>query len=303
MTKVSIVILNWNRYEDTFNCLKSLKKIYKKNLDINIIVVDNGSKEEEVKKIKSLSDSVKIILNSKNLGFAEGNNIGIRASLKENPDYILVLNNDTEVHKNFLIELVNAAQNEKDVGAFTPKIYFAKGFEFHKNRYNAKDLGKVIWSAGGIIDWDNVYGSNRGVDEVDSGQFDQEIQTDFATGACVLFRASALKRVGIFDSIYFMYIEDADLSLRLKKKNYKIIYVPKSVIWHKVAQSSGIGSSLNDYFITRNRLIFGFRYANLRAKIALTKEAIFRFLLKGNFWQRIAVIDFAIGNLGKGSWK
>ena len=304
MIKISTVILNWNRYEDTLECLKSLEKIKKNNFDFNIIVVDNGSKIEEVKKLKLLKNkkNITIIYNSKNLGFAEGNNIGIRSALKENSDYVLILNNDTVVDKNLFIELIKIAEKRKTVAALSPKIYFAKGFEFHKDKYNKSDLGKVIWAVGGFIDWNNVYGVNRGVDEVDTNQYEKIENIDFASGACILFRADALRRAGLFDQKYFMYLEDADLCLRLKKKNYEIIYVPKAVIWHKVAQSSGIGSNLNDYFITRNRLIFGFRYAKLRAKIALIKESM-KFMIKGRFWQRIGVIDFLIGNLGKGSWK
>jgi GT2 family glycosyltransferase len=118
----------------------------------------------------------------------------------------------------------------------------------------------------------------------------------------MLLRSEALKDIGLFDEKYFMYLEDADLSQRLKKKGWEVLYAPKTEIWHKVAQSSGIGSDLNDYFITRNRLLFGMRYAKCRTKLALVKES-FKLLLTGRGWQKIGVRDFYLGRFRKGSWK
>jgi hypothetical protein len=99
-----------------------------------------------------------------------------------------------------------------------------------------------------------------------------------------------------------MYMEDVDLSCRLKEKGWKVSYCGSAHIWHKVARSSGIGSDLNDYYITRNRLIFGFRYAKLRVKTALFKEAV-KFLFVGRKWQKIGVMDYFLGKFGRGSWK
>ena len=110
-----------------------------------------------------------------------------------------------------------------------------------------------------------------------------------------------LEKVGLFDEKYFMYYEDTDLSLRIRKAGFKVLYVPTGIVWHKIAQSSGIGSDLNDYYITRNRLLFGVKYAKLRTKLALFKESI-RFLINGRKWQKRAVIDYFIGNFEKGSW-
>lgn len=304
--KVSIVILNWNRPSDTLECLKSVKRLRIADYSLNIILVDNGSTDNSVKKIKSYIQNTKynirILVNDQNLGFAEGNNVGIRHAIKNGANYILVLNNDTVVDKDLIIELIKAAKKYPKAGAFSPKIYFAKGHEFHKDRYKESELGKVIWYAGGDIDWNNVYGKTRGVDEVDKGQFDKTGETDFVTGTCTLLRRKTLEDTGFFDKKYFMYYEDTDLSQRMKKKGWKILYVPKAKLWHKVAQSSGIGSNLNDYFITRSRLLFGLRYARLRTKLALVKESI-KFLFIGRKWQKIGARDFYLGRFGKGSWK
>ncbi|MCS7092109.1 MAG: glycosyltransferase family 2 protein, partial [Patescibacteria group bacterium] len=290
-------------------CLESLAKINKANFCIEVLVVDNCSNNIELAKLEDFVSSFRssvfnlsLVKNKRNLGFAGGNNVGLRMAVEKSADYILVLNNDTYVDKNFLKNLIDVGMTDKKIGALSPKIYFARGYEYHKNRYKKKDLGRVIWYAGGDIDWDNVYASNHGVDQIDVGQFDQVCKTDFATGACVLYKTQAILKSGFFDERYFLYLEDTDLSLRIQKNGFKLLYVPSAVIWHKVAQSSRIGSDLNDYYITRNRLLFGFKYANLRAKFALFRESM-KFLFFGREWQRRGVIDFYASNFGKGSFK
>lgn len=304
MKKVFIVVLNWNRKDDTIRCLESLEKIQNPNIKIQIIVVDNGSTDGSIEEIKNQKPKIKnlnIIENKKNLGFAAGNNTGIKYAMENGVDFVLILNNDTLVDKSLLVHLIKAAEKYKNAGVFSPKIYFAPGFEFRKERYSKKDLGKVIWYAGGIIDWDNVLASNRGVDEVDKGQHDKITEIDFATGACMFVRREVLQEVGLFDERYFMYFEDADLSQRAKRYDWKVLFVPDAKLWHKVAQSSGIGSNLNDYFITRNRLLFGMRYAPLRAKFALFRESL-RLLFSGRKWQKRGILDFYLTRFGKGSF-
>jgi GT2 family glycosyltransferase len=302
MLKIFVVILNWNRAQDTIECLRSVSQLRVGGYELRTIVVDNASSDDSIKKIAGFDPELKIIKNNENLGFAEGNNVGVRYALQNGADYVLVLNNDTLVAKNLVKELLQVAEKHKNFGAASPKIYFAKGFEFHKGRYKESELGKVIWYAGGDIDWQNVYGTTHGVDEVDKGQFDQEGPTDFATGTAMFLSAQALKKVGLFDRRYYLYFEDTELSQRLKKAGFAVLYAPKGIVWHKVAQSSGIGSGLNDYFLTRNRLIFGLKYAPFRAKLALIKESI-RFLIYGRPWQKIGVRDFYLRRWGRGSWK
>ncbi len=201
-----------------------------------------------------------------------------------------------------LTNLLNAIQEDKKIAIVSPKIYFAKGYEFAKDKYKTSELGKVIWYAGGKTDMKNVYGKNIGVDEVDKGQHDKLREIDFATGACFLVSAIALKQVGLFDEKYFMYKEDEDLAMRMKKMGWKIVYEPKAVVWHKVAQSSGIGSNLNDYFISRNRLLFGFKYGGLRTKFALMRESIKLFIF-GRHYQAVGIRDYYLRKFGRGSWR
>ncbi len=304
MVKVAIVVLNWNGLADTKSVLKDIKKLNKSGLEIELVVVDNGSTDgsvEGLRSIKTQNVSYTFLENSENLGFAGGNNVGIKYSLDKGADLVLILNNDIILDKNFLVEMVKNFLENPKIGAVSPKIYFAKGYEFHKDRYKEKDLGKVIWYAGGDIDWDNVYGATSGVDEVDIGRYNLEKNTDFATGTCMLVSREVLEKVGVFDEKYFLYYEDTDLSVRIKKAGFRVLYEPDAIIWHKVAQSSGIGSSLNDYFITRNRMLFGFKYAKLRTKLALIRESI-NLLLNGRKWQKTGIRDFYLMRFGKGSW-
>ena len=304
MAKLAIVILNWNRLADTKKVLRDLEGVAVDGVDLEIVVVDNGSKKDnvtELSKYKSKRFGYKFIRNAKNLGFAGGNNVGIKYAQSMAFDYIMILNNDVILDKNFLNPLFDVLKNEK-VGAVSPKIYFAKGFEFHKDRYNKSEAGRVIWYAGGKIDWANVYGSTRGVDEVDIGQYERIVDTDYVTGTCFLVKSEVLKRVGNFDEKYYLYYEDTDLSQRIKRSDFSIKYVPTSSIWHKVSQSSGIGSGLNDYYTTRNRMLFGMKYAPMRSKLALIRESM-RLLLTGRPWQRVGIRDFYLMRFGRGSFR
>ncbi|MBI3092971.1 MAG: glycosyltransferase family 2 protein [Candidatus Levybacteria bacterium] len=304
MKSIAIVLLNFNGEKDTIECLKSIKKLETDGFALLTIVVDNGSEKKfRVQSSEFRVGELKIIHNDKNLGFSGGNNVGIRYAFKKNADYILILNNDTVVDKSLVLELLKLAQSDESIGIVVPKIYFAKGFEFHKDRYNESEQGRVIWYAGGIMDWKNVIGVHRGVDEVDRGQYEKVIETDFASGCCMFVKREVFERVGMFDEKYFLYYEDNDLSQRAKREGFKIIYSPKAVLWHKNAGSAGgSGSSLQDYYITRNRLLFGMRYVPIRSKLSLIKES-FELLFFGRTWQKRGVLDFYLKRFGKGSFQ
>ena len=304
MIKIFFIVLNWNRRDDTLECLKSIDKLrLPSDYELKTIVVDNGSTDDSVSVIGRLSSPVFRLVEVKgNRGFTGGNNYGIKLALEEDADWVIVLNNDTLVDRNFLINLAKYLDGKKNVGVVAPKIYFASGFEFHKDRYPKALQGNVIWSAGGKMDWNNAFGVNIGVDDVDRGQFDETREIDFASGACLIIKREVLEKTGLFDEKYFMYFEDADFIQRVLSKGFKVVYAPKLNLWHKVAQSSKIGGELNDYYITRNRLRFASKYASLKLKLSLLKESV-RFLLGGRKWQRRGVWDYLINNFGRGSWK
>lgn len=301
--KVVVIIVNWNRKDDLVACLKSLSRVSTFGYELATIVVDNGSSDGSLEALNKITNfTFRVIPLKENTGFVGGNNMGIKAALEDGADFVLLLNNDTLVDRNLVRELVKVADKNKEAGVLVPKIYFAPGFEFHKDRYPKSVLGKVIWFAGGVIDWNNLYGSNFGVDDVDRGQFDQEKEVDFATGCAMFIRKKVLKKVGLLDERYFTYLEDVEFCQRVKKAGWRVLYAPLGYLWHKVSQTSGSGSNLNDYFLARNRMLFGLEYARLRTKFALLRESI-KFLVSGRKWQRIGVRDFYLRRFGKGSWK
>jgi len=310
MQKIGIVIVNYNCEKDVVDCLTSLYKLDVNDLQVTIYIVDNASPRKEsadyieshLFKFQHKNITCLLTRNSLNSGFTGGYNLGANQAVEDKCDYILILNPDTFVHSNFLQILVKDAQSHSKYAAILPKIYFAPGFEFHKDRYTTSEKGKVIWYAGGEMDWQNVIGYSRGVDEVDQGQFDNTTETQIATGCCLLIPRKIIEKIGLFSQKYFMYYEDADWSMRAHNAGYKIGFAPSAVIWHKNATSSGgSGSSLQDYYITRNRLLFGLTYAPFRAKIALIRESL-RLLSQGRKWQKQGVRDYYLQRFEQGSY-
>jgi GT2 family glycosyltransferase len=306
MTKVSIIILTTNALAMTKEQLLDVAKLNTGNLDVECLVVDNGSTdgtEDKIKDYKLSNMNYRFIQSGSNLGFAGGNNIGIKDALKRNTDFIILMNNDLILQKNMIIDLVEFMQKNPDVGIASPKIYFAKGYEFHKDRYSESEKGNVLWYAGGIIDRKNIYTSHRGVDQVDRGQFNKIEETDVANGACAIISSFAFKKVGLLDTSFFLYWEDADFSERIRQFGLKVIYYPKTHIWHKVSASTGgSGSPTNDYFLIRNRFYFALRYANPRTKFAVIRDTV-KQILTGRTWQKWGAIDALLGRHGMGQWK
>ncbi|MEK7129800.1 MAG: glycosyltransferase family 2 protein [Patescibacteria group bacterium] len=292
----SIVIVNWNGKADTLNCLASLAKLTTYDLRLTTIVVDNGSTDGSVGAIRKKFPRVEVVETGKNLGFCGGNNVGIRRALEAGADFVWLLNNDTLVDSGAL-SLANVFQDTK-IGVAGSKIYFAKGHEYHKDRYTKDEQGNVIWYAGGLIDWDNMYASHRGVDEVDHGQFDEMAETPFVTGCSMMVQSKVFERIGFLDEQFYLYLEDVDFCLRAARAGFAIVYVPTSVVWHINAGSSAPGSELHQYYQTRNRILLGMRYASLRTKIALTREAV-RHLWKGKPVVRRAIMDWILCRYGQ----
>ena len=310
MKKIAIIIVNWNGWKDTLVCFKTLlelqvaptkSRIFGRSTGISyklqIIVIDNGSSDASVENLKKLQNSktpklqFELIENQTNLGFAEGNNIGIKKALDWGADYVVLLNNDTLVDKNLVDSLIEIMEGDKKIDILGPKIYFAPGYEFHKDYYKKEEQGKVIWYAGGKIDWDNVYCSHRGVDEIDEGQYDKQKETDFVSGCCMMIKKKVFDKIGFLDKKYFLYLEDVDFCIRAKQTGFKIVYTPKAHLWHKNASSSEKpGSKIHLYYQTRNRLYFGLKYAPTRSKLALFRESI-KFIINNGI-KRKACLDF-----------
>lgn len=294
---IAVIIVNWNGKDDTISCLGSLQKINLMGHRISIIVVDNGSTDDSVRVVKESFPSISVIVTGKNLGFTGGNNVGIQKALEIGVDLIWLLNNDTFVDRQVLS--FTSVFDDVQVGACGSKIYFAPGHEFHHDRYKENERGRVFWYAGGLVDWNNMYAAHRGVDEVDNGQYDKIIETSFITGCSFVVRREVVEKVGMLDDRYYLYLEDLDWNIRIQKVGFKTLYVPTSVVWHVNAGSSGRpGNPIHEYYFTRNRLLLGMRYAPIRTKFALFREAI-RFIISGSPVRRQAVLDWLVGKYGK----
>lgn len=297
MKKVALVIVNWNGIDDTRRCLVSIHEMRIDKAELEIIVVDNGSSDDSVARIAKEFPEVRILALDTNLGFTGGNNTGIRYAMLHGADYVWLLNNDTIVHKNAL-SIIGVFEDPK-VGIAGSKIFFAAGHEYHKKRYRADQKGKVFWYAGGLVDWDNMYASHRGVDEVDVGQYETEVETVFITGCAMMIRRSVIEKIGVLDDKYYLYLEDLDYCLRARAVGFFLRYYPRSIVWHVNAGSTGgAGNPLHDYYITRNRLLVGLRFAPMRTKFALIREGL-RFLMGQNPEKKQAVMDFLMGRMGR----
>ncbi|MBE6049619.1 MAG: glycosyltransferase family 2 protein [Clostridium sp.] len=249
---VYIILVNYNGVEHTLECIESLQKINYKNF--KIIVVDNASFDDCCNIVSKKYKDVYCIQSSENLGFAAGNNIGIKVALKEKADYILLLNNDTTVEKNFLNILVDEQFKSTEVGVTISKI---------KNYYNRN----IIWYAGGDIDLFKANTIIYGLREEDKGQFNTKKEVGFASGCCMLINREVIENVGYLDESYFLYYEDTDYSVRIRKGGYKMIYCPESVIYHKESVSTERFSENYQYYFVRNRLLFTKNNMSLKSKL------------------------------------
>ena len=215
---VYIIILNWNGWQDTIECLESLKKQTYRNF--RIVVVDNGSSGPDVDILgERYGDFITIIENKKNYGFAGGNNVGIKYALKQGADYILLLNNDTILDPYFLEEVLKVAEQDPKVGIVGGKVYY-----YHYPNILQSVGGKVNWWIGKIYH----YG-----DCLDRGQFDEVAERDFVYATAMLVKREVFEKIGLLDPTLFFGIEEYDFCTRAKKAGYRVMYTYKAKIWHK----------------------------------------------------------------------
>ena len=225
--KVVIVVLNWNGKRVTVECVESVTKIGYGNYEI--LLVDNGSTDGSQECFRSRYPEIALLENKANLGFAEGNNVGIQRAIDERADYILLLNNDTTVDENFLSELVNVAERDSRIGFVGPKVYY----------YYCRGRRDVIAFAGGHINLWIGKARNLGEREEDRRQYDDTKQVSYVQGSCLLVKTEVVQRIGLLDSTLFAYWEETDWCMRGNRSGYTSVFVPSAKIWHKVAASSG----------------------------------------------------------------
>jgi GT2 family glycosyltransferase len=232
---VSIITVNYNGLKDTRNFLASLKQNID-NADYEMIVVDNGSVQNEAIILQDEFEWAKVIRSEENLGFAGGNNIGIDNA---NGNFLLFINNDIIISSEFLTSLINRLSSDEKIGIVSPKIVYSD------NRLcygGCQPLGKYLIKINYITD-------NR------NPQTNLATETSLAHGAAMITKREVIEKVGKWPENYFLYSEEVDYCLTIKRDGYTIWYEPESIVCHIGSQSTGKDSPLKYYYNTRNRFL------------------------------------------------
>jgi hypothetical protein len=272
-SRIGIVLVNWNSYEDTAACLRSLAAITYPNVEI--IVVDNASSDESATKLQAEFHGITFIRSKENAGFTGGNNLGIEYAMDADCDHVLLLNNDTFVLPDFLEPLVARMESDSKIAAVSGKIYYAP-----ETRDGAD---RIIWYAGCYRKWHMGY-HHYGVEEQDIGQFDAPREIPYASGCLMLLRGGALRKIGVLSPEYFIYWEEADWCHRARDAGYICMYEPKSVIYHNFRSAAlGYETPFHMYMQYRNALIYAKKHyhglESLRFWLFYPIYMFYRFLL------------------------
>ncbi|OGP86338.1 MAG: hypothetical protein A2Z08_04115, partial [Deltaproteobacteria bacterium RBG_16_54_11] len=237
---ISVVVLNWNGVHCVEGCLVSLQA--QSYHPLEIIVVDNASTDKSVDFIRMNFPEVKMILNKRNLGFAGGNNIGIKASRGR---YIMILNNDARLDPDCIKELKRSIEKDKRYGASASKILL-----------NGKE---TLLDAAGISIYRDGLSIGRGrLERAD--QYNMEGEVFFASGCACLFRKEMLDDIGLFDEDFFAYADDTDMGWRARLAGWRCIYNPKAIVYHLHSASSSAYSPLKVFLVERNRISVAIKY-------------------------------------------
>jgi GT2 family glycosyltransferase len=239
--RVLIVVLCYNGVADTVACLESLQRLDYPRADV--LIVDNASQDGTPAIIRDRFPDVQVLETGANLGYAAGNNAGLRYALDHGYDYALLLNNDTIVESRLISALVEATEADSRIGVVGPKILY-------------HDRPDVIWSAGGLIDWRRGTSAMRGLDSRDHGQFDESLDMDFVTGCALMIRRAAIESAGLIDERFGMYYEETEWCVRIARAGWRIVYAPEGKLWHKIKPNDQDWSPRVTYYMARNRLLF-----------------------------------------------
>jgi GT2 family glycosyltransferase len=239
--KVSIIILNWNGKEDTIECLESLKHLTYPNYEI--MLVDNGSKDGSLECFRERYPDIEILENENNLGFAEGNNVGIKKLLSRDEDYIMLLNNDTIVEPSFLDELTKVIESDPTIGIVGPKVYYY-------------DEPNKIQTAGIRVSFWRGTATHLKRNEIDTVDDSRIKEVDSICGCALFARSEVFSKIGYLKKDYFAYWEETDWCVRAHRVGYKIVYVPSAKIWHKEGSTSKKRSGFYEFQMTRNMFWF-----------------------------------------------
>ena len=266
---VYIIILNYNSYEETIRCLKSVKDIEYDNF--RVIVVDNNSKDDSVEALGNYVSDYVFLINESNLGYAKGNNVGIEYALNHGAEYLCILNNDVEVERDFLSKLINYLEANMDVGIAGPCIC-----DFQR-RDRIQSMGASI----------NLYtGLAQG--KMKNVQYDKVAQSfvdvDYLGGACFVIKRKVIEDIGTIPEMYFLFFEETEFCLKAKRKGYKLICLKESKVYHKRSATISKYKGLSYYYLNKNRIVFMRRNASLLQRLVfyiyLLAESIGRILFR-----------------------
>ena len=236
------ITLNWNGKKDMIECVQALKKVNYPNLQI--AVVDNGSKDGSAAAFRVKYPDLIIIENDRNLGYAEGFNTGMRYALQLGAEYFLVLNNDTVIEPNAVTELVKVAEQDPKIGFVSGKVYFYD--EPRRLQTVGKNSHPVF-----------IVGSEIGRGEIDSGQYDEIRERCFVDDVFLLVRKKVFEEVGGYDPTFFLMYEETDWCARVRRAGFKIMYTPNAKIWHKGNRdTSSNRSTTHQFYLARNQIPF-----------------------------------------------
>lgn len=263
---VAIIILTWNQRDLTLDCLASVDLMRYPTECLRVVVVDNGSSDGTIAAVKTRFPSVIVVENGENLGFAEGNNAGLRSVLAEPAEYIMLLNNDTVVDVQMLAQLIAVMESRPDVGIVGPKmLYF--------------DPPDVIWSAGsqlGRLPWISRHLQSN---QRDTGSLEPPRPVDFICGCGILLRRAVIDQIGLLDARFFIYYEETDWCLRAHHAGWRILYVPSARLWHRVSQAMGATSPATDYYMNRNLFLFIAKNRSWAQRMVMIPAVLLRQLL------------------------
>ncbi|OIR07042.1 N-acetylglucosaminyl-diphospho-decaprenol L-rhamnosyltransferase [mine drainage metagenome] len=276
--KAAIIIVNWNSYNYTFQCINSINQT--NNHEFDIIVVDNNSEDGSGIQLKEAFNNIVLIQSDKNTGFAGGNNLGIRYAIDHGYEYSFMLNNDTVVPQNFLSPLIEYMESHTGIGMIQPKIYFNhdRSLLWNGGSYYNHFLGLTYTS-------NHFFSFFKNIERIK--------KVDWVTGCAFLAKNSVLEEVGYFDEKFFMYYEDVDLSFRIKKAGHTLIYHPASVVYHEA------GASLKKKVKTREGYLNPYvHYLNARNKIYFLRKHTAVYYLPGvivfSFLHSVAFIGYFV---------
>lgn len=279
---ITVIYQNYTILDDFF---ASLKSQYDK--DFHVFLVDLTPRKNL--QIITIPDDRFTLIRGENRGYAHGVNLGVKAALSQNIARFAVVNPDI-IFDTYFTQSCRHALNQFPGSIIGGKIYYAHGYEYHKNKdvnsklqtpltgdstLTAQKSKDTIWYAGGRIDWAHATSHHVGVDDLDHSMYDQAGLTDFVTGCCMVYDKSVYEKVGKWDEKYFMYFEDTDYCMRAKKRGIPIRYEPTIKLWHKNAQSTGgSGSDFHTKSMEQSRTRFALKYAPWRTKLHIIKNSI-----------------------------